>query len=176
MQSQSGVPSAALQGCLEVCSRCNAVVETLAITDRDGAVYRVVGPHVRHCLDHFLAFLTGLPEGRIDYDARERDPGVETDPNKALDVLDMVTVRLEGLSLSESDQAISVVQLACPDAAPSMVPSSVDRELIFLSSHTVHHLALMIEIAGAKGVKLPSRFGVAFSTARYREHGDEGRR
>jgi hypothetical protein len=176
MQTDTGVASAALQGCLEVCGRCKTVVEVLAISDRDGSVYRAVGPHIRHCLDHFLTLLAGLPENRIDYDARERDPVVEADPQKALDVLDMVTVRLEGLGGTECGRAVEVVQLASPDAAPSVVPSSLERELLFLSSHTVHHLALIIEIAGARGVKLPTKLGVAFSTERYRERGDEGRR
>ncbi len=37
-----------------------------------------IGSHFRHILDHYQAFFSGLESGRIDYDARERDPDTET--------------------------------------------------------------------------------------------------
>lgn len=175
MTSDSGVATAALKGCLEVCRRCQTVVETLAITDRGRSAYGAVGPHVRHCVDHFLAFFSGLSAGRVDYDARCRDREVEQDPGRALEILDLIGVRLESLAGADPERPLQVVQLACPEAAPSTVASSLDRELLFLSSHTIHHLALIVELATARGVDLPRSIGVAFSTARYRERGDEGR-
>src|SRR5262245_50789129 len=38
-----------------------------------------VGVHLRHVLDHYDAFLDGVESGRVDYDARERDPATEND-------------------------------------------------------------------------------------------------
>ena len=41
---------------------------------------RTVGPHLRHVLDHYSALLAGLPDFRVDYDARARDSHLESDP------------------------------------------------------------------------------------------------
>lgn len=40
---------------------------------------RTVGPHLRHVLDHYSAFIAGLPAFRVDYDARAREPRLESD-------------------------------------------------------------------------------------------------
>jgi hypothetical protein len=47
--------------------------------------------------------------------------------------------------------------------------SSVGRELQMLSSHAVHHFALIGFILGLLGVTLPPNFGVAPSTLHHRE-------
>jgi hypothetical protein len=48
-----------------------------------------------------------------------------------------------------------------------MVESSIERELIFLSGHTIHHLALIDYILRSKGVAIGNAAGTAFSTAAY---------
>ena len=53
------------------------------------------------------------------------------------------------------------------DAAPPWSTSSVERELQFLSSHTVHHYALIAVILRLNGVQPEEGFGVAPSTQRY---------
>ncbi|GJM27225.1 MAG: hypothetical protein DHS20C16_36400 [Phycisphaerae bacterium] len=46
--------------------------------------------------------------------------------------------------------------------------SSVDRELVFLSGHMVHDLALMVLIAERTGAGPSTELGVAYSTATFR--------
>jgi len=36
-----------------------------------------IGKHVRHIIDHYLCFFTGLEVGRINYDKRQRDIKIE---------------------------------------------------------------------------------------------------
>ena len=36
-----------------------------------------VGPHMRHVLDHYSSFISGVESGVINYDDRERDTQVE---------------------------------------------------------------------------------------------------
>ncbi|KAB2959616.1 MAG: hypothetical protein F9K18_11520, partial [Thermoanaerobaculia bacterium] len=36
-----------------------------------------VGAHFRHVIEHYSCFLSGCAGGRMDYDARERDPELE---------------------------------------------------------------------------------------------------
>ncbi len=169
-------PSSALKGCLEVCVRCTAVVETLAGRDGGSEQYRIIGPHLRHCLDHFLALLRGLDDGCIDYDFRERCPRLERHPERALEVLGEISARLAALVAEPGERAVEVAQLGSADGRPSTVRSSLERELLFLSSHTVHHLAIMIEIARAHSIELPAQLGVAFSTARHAERNGEAQR
>ena len=38
-----------------------------------------IGRHVRHVLDHYIAFQSGLESGEVDYDMRSRDSAVEKD-------------------------------------------------------------------------------------------------
>jgi hypothetical protein len=47
-------------------------------------------------------------------------------------------------------------------------PSSVGRELLFLSSHTVHHWALVAALLRHQGIEPGVEFGVAPSTLDHR--------
>ncbi|AFP29100.1 hypothetical protein MRBBS_0162 [Marinobacter sp. BSs20148] len=49
------------------------------------------------------------------------------------------------------------------------VKTSVERELVFLASHTIHHTAIIGMLAEQAGVKVSSDFGVHPSTLRYLE-------
>ena len=51
---------------------------------------------------------------------------------------------------------------------PALMQSTVERELLFASSHAIHHVALVLRIAEKYGAHLPGELGVAFSTATYR--------
>jgi hypothetical protein len=45
----------------------------------------------------------------------------------------------------------------------------LERELVFLSGHAIHHIAIMALSAAAAGVTLPAELAVAFSTEAHRE-------
>jgi len=42
-----------------------------------------IGGHYRHCLDHFTSLLRGLDAEAVDYDHRERDARIESQPGFA---------------------------------------------------------------------------------------------
>ena len=74
---------AAVQGCLEACRRCRCLVEIIGEQEASLArrAYEVIGPHLRHCLDHFVCFLRGLDSGTehffnrlADWVIRHREP------------------------------------------------------------------------------------------------------
>ena len=59
-----------------------------------------------------------------------------------------------------------------PEDAPNadeFLQSTIARELQVLSSHSIHHFALIAVTLQAFGVSVPPSFGVARSTLRYRE-------
>ncbi len=128
-----------------------------------------IGSHLRHCLDHYANFFGGLPTGRIDYDARARDPRVESERSYAQTVLRDLLARMKALSDAEGDRVIRV-KMDCgdqTDPASWWTESTVRRELQFLISHTVHHYALIAMILRLQQVDPGPGFGVAPSTLRY---------
>jgi len=126
-----------------------------------------IGGHLRHCLDHYQSFLGGMENGRIDYDARERDVLVETQPAAARERLGEVLRAMEALLESELPEGVQVKMDCGGDEIPWQ-PSTAGRELQFLVSHTVHHFAMIGGICQALGVRVDEGFGVAPSTLRHR--------
>jgi len=157
----------AVAGCLEACRRCTAFIETIRDAEAPAAVraYAAVGPHVRHCLDHFTCLLRGLEAGRVDYDARDRDAVVEREPERALQLLAEVVAGLRAIAPDALARPLSVLLQAAPDPARGAVASHLERELMFLSGHTIHHLAIMALLAEREGVVVPGGLDVAFSTS-----------
>lgn len=127
-----------------------------------GSAAPAVGPHFRHCLDFYLCFLDGLERGLIDYDGRERRPDVERNRETAIAALAAVAERLAHIASDRLTEPIAVHPEATP--ADDRVDSTVARELQFLSSHTVHHYALIALALRLDDRPVPAEFGVAPST------------
>ena len=163
--SSSADRASAVRGCLEACRRCRVVVETILEQGAESAdrAYRAIGPHMRHCVDHFVCLLRGVESGTVDYDARDRGEHLERDPRQLLERLDWIDERLR--SLDAEAPRLEVRQEAEADGAPVTVESNLERELVFLSGHTIHHIAIMGLVAEAAGVSIPQGLDVAFSTA-----------
>ena len=154
------------------------------LVERIGPLYAEPGPHgqastgahMRHVLDCYLCFLRGLEsetpgsEIRVNYDARERDPRVETDGNHASGVIRSIVHSLERLTETDLNRPLKVqVDAAAWQQHDELwSDSSVGRELQFLLSHTVHHFALMALILRAQGADPGADFGVAPSTLEHR--------
>jgi len=130
-----------------------------------------IGSHFRHILDHYLAFFSGLESGRIDYDARERDPDTETNLSTARARAEATVRELAEISPDLLDRTIAVNTRTTsrPNHPPEWAPSTVRREMAFLLSHSVHHYALINLLARSGGVELPRSFGVAPSTLVHRQ-------
>lgn len=159
-----------------------ALLETIddgAFTRTSPPVYNSgVGPHLRHCIDHYDRFLDGHRTGRVDYDARARDRRLETDRLAARQALLDIAAALDAVAPDALDAPVDVVmdwgwaddtaRSGVGDPRASGCPSTVRRELLFLVSHTVHHYALIAQILRHQGVDVPAGFGIAPSTLRHR--------
>lgn len=139
----------------------------------DRSVYEVspplgigtVGQQLRHCLEFYDCFLDGLGAGRIDYDARQRDERIETDPERGVAVLEGVVEALDALPPGVEGRPLVVLEGSKRSAEQA---SSVGRELQFLSSHAVHHWALIAALLRQQGIEPGEEFGVAPSTLEHR--------
>ncbi len=162
---------AVLVGCLESCERLLGVADSLT-REQYCACWKArngIGPHLRHCYEHLAALCQGLNEGCIRYDARARDSHIEQDPVAFKQAMDPVVAWMRSLAGADLDQPLTVCQIPRIDALESVSDSTLRRELLFLTSHTIHHLAIVGMLAEVQGVILPRELGVAYSTTTH-EH------
>jgi hypothetical protein len=128
---------------------------------------------LRHVIEFYECFLDGLESAHIDYDARKRDLAIESSPAAAATRICSIIDRLE------TDPALhydNVLFVRAEDADGMLLTdpyliSSVARELAVLSSHTIHHFALIAMTLCAHGMPMDPDFGVAPSTLRFRGRG-----
>lgn len=128
-----------------------------------------VGSHLRHCIDFYNRFLSGVYSGKVDYDKRERDPRVESDRAYASAELERIEQALQVFGKGPEGMRIEVQSDAGTGDSEHWAYSSVERELQVLASHTVHHYALIAVILRSTGHDPGREFGVAPSTLRYWE-------
>ena len=124
-----------------------------------------IGGHYRHCLDHFTSLLRGLDADAVDYDHRERDVRIESEPGFALALTQQMRTRLETLPIGALDAAVSArCEVSYAPGDSPLTGSTFGRELVYCIAHAIHHYALISIMARLMEVKLPEHFGVAPST------------
>jgi hypothetical protein len=127
------------------------------------------GAHLRHIVEFYQCFLEGLQSSHIDYDARRRDEAIESSRGAASAAIRTIIRTLE-TSVELRGERIIWVRMedaAASDVRESFMESSISRELQVLSSHTVHHFALIAMTLRMHGVEMDPDFGMAPSTLRY---------
>ena len=110
-------------------------------TSPPGLAPHRVGSHLRHVLEFYQCFLDGLATSRIDYDSRKRDESIERRRQSATTSIRSIIPLLEEVSSFEGDWELAV-RMENADEDVYLI-SSVGRELQALSSHTIHHYALI---------------------------------
>ncbi|MEM6639055.1 MAG: DinB family protein [Pseudomonadota bacterium] len=126
-----------------------------------------LGAHVRHVVDHVDCLLSGLENGVVNYDHRERAVRTERDRVYAIDQLIKRMERLGALKATSRDTALRIhMDTGCGQV--QWADSSLTRELQFVISHTIHHYALMAAILVHANLDVPKDFGVSPSTLRHR--------
>jgi uncharacterized damage-inducible protein DinB len=133
-----------------------------------GAGASSVGAQYRHLLEHYQCLLAGLTVGRVDYDARRRDPVIEGSRSRARQVTEEIIAALAQLAETSTDHWLQVQIRGNPDDGPTWSVSTLGRELQFLLSHTIHHHALIKLLLAARAIPVEADFGLAPSTLGYR--------
>lgn len=124
-----------------------------------------IGPQLRHCADFYRALLDGLAGGRIDYDARKRDPLFEVNRAYAARELDALADAVRTLDrLPDRSLEVHTEATVLERVGDAWCASSLRRELFVLLSHTVHHHALVRERLRRRGIDPGEDFGIAPST------------
>lgn len=148
------------------------------VTQIDATAYSTVpsgfaphraGAHLRHVLEFYSCFFEGLDSSHIDYDSRKRDESIESSPHRAAETIRTIVRKLETDPQLRTER---IIWVRMEDAEGSgirdcFMESSISRELQALSSHTVHHFALIAMTLRMQGLDMDAAFGTAPSTRRY---------
>jgi hypothetical protein len=129
-----------------------------------------IGQHTRHIIEFYNCLIEqneDQSEPVINYAKRRRDFVIESQPDHALQYVEMICRRLQELNAGRN------CMLDCTEHGQEnlLVSSTIGRELIYNIEHTIHHLAI-VKIAlkaTAPSIDLPEHFGVAPSTIRHRQ-------
>ncbi len=159
----------AIQGCLQACERCERILDAVTgeIFARERPGHQSIGAHLRHALDHIVCFMRGLPGGIVDYGSRDRDEALERDPELFRKALHESMDALRAIPAERMGDAIQTRQTVSLDSEPELLSSTVERELAFLSSHTIHHIAILMQFCREEGLELPQGIALAYSTSAY---------
>lgn len=124
------------------------------------AFQSTIGEHFRHILEHFVCFFEQLECNTICYDQRQRDRRLEQDFEFALETIAKLENELQNFDPSYFEKSY----LICDQQTSGPIITSLERELLFLQSHTTHHYAIIAAIARAHGTQPQADFGVAIAT------------
>ena len=144
------------------------------ITEEDfckpsNALNATIGQHLRHTLEFFICLEQGYELGVVNYDKRIHNKAMENDKFIALQTI--LQIR-EFINAGQGDKSLKLEVGYLPDSDESeTINTNYLRELVYNIEHAVHHMAIMkIGIREvADYIVLPSDFGIAVSTLRYKE-------
>lgn len=128
-----------------------------------------IGQHLRHTLEFFICLEQGYELGVVNYDKRIHNKAMENDKHIALHTLYQIK---EFVTANQVDKPLNLEVGYKPDSEETIaITTNYLRELTYNIEHAVHHMAIMkIGIREvAEYIPLPSDFGVAVSTLRYKD-------
>jgi uncharacterized damage-inducible protein DinB len=133
------------------------------------ALHASIGQHLRHTLEFFICLEQGYEAGVINYDNRTHNKAMENDKFIALHAIRQIQ---NFINKNAGDKSLTLEVGYMPTSEqPVSIASNYLREVVYNIEHAVHHMAIMkIGIQEvANYIQLPSDFGIAVSTLRYRE-------
>ncbi|TXR53757.1 DinB family protein [Reinekea thalattae] len=160
---------------------CQANIEALNqlvdLINKSKTIYKTktdatasIGEHCRHILDHYRAVQKGLENCCIDYNLRTRNSAEETQFESALDNIEQISAWLNNLQQSDYSDVAVISEICLDQEQSETLSSNLDRELLYLLNHSIHHLAYASLSARNLGIELPKHIGLAPGTATYLRH------
>lgn len=135
------------------------------------AFQSAIGTHFRHILEHYRCFLVQIDDHLFRYDKRARDQRLETDLNYAQETVYEVIESLKQFDMSLFTDQYEIGELQVDGDLTEYliggVNTTLERELMFLQSHSMHHYAMIAAMTRALGLQPNADFGVAIPTRNY---------
>lgn len=128
-----------------------------------------IGQHIRHILEFYLCLLNGRGKKVVNYDSRERNLDLETNPAFAIYTIDKLC---SNFILIQHDQELFLEgDFSSDDNSQLSIKSSINRELAYCLEHSIHHQALIKVGLKEQNIEnlLDENFGVAPATIRHKQ-------
>lgn len=166
------------EACKDILMQLQSVIKNLKEEDFFKPISSLnqstLGQHVRHTLEFFTCLIENLENGIINYDKRDHDKIIETDPTVALAVIENL-IHFLSKPLNEKELILEA-NYSFDNSPNSLIKTNFSRELAYNIEHAIHHMAI-IKI-GIKEIapylKLDDHFGVAVSTIKYQAQNKAG--
>jgi len=130
-----------------------------------------IGGHYRHCLDHFTSLTRADGCDMVDYDHRDRDQRIETNPEFARALTESMRIELQSWPLEDLESKVRVrCEVSYSHGDSPETNSTFARELAYCVAHAIHHFALIAVMARLMEISLPPTFGVAPSTVAHQRN------
>ncbi|MDD9893589.1 MAG: hypothetical protein OXT49_08810 [Gammaproteobacteria bacterium] len=127
----------------------------------------MVGPHLRHVIEHYQLLLEGVETGQVDYERRTRGGCIESDPEAALSAIAELEDALTHRPLPMDAPIKAEFAVGMVGEEQMAAQSSLGRELQFVGLHAIHHYAFVALALKEAHIALPDGFGIAPGTRRY---------
>jgi hypothetical protein len=126
-----------------------------------------IGGHARHIIEFYDCLIQSAETGIVNYDARQRDMQIEQNRDYAISIIKKIITKLK--NVHDCTKNI-VLEVKFGGNTVRGIPTSFQREEVYLIEHSIHHFALIrIGIqTNFKTVEIDKNFGVAFSTLEFR--------
>lgn len=127
-----------------------------------------LGMHNRHIIEFYQCLLLSGNTSCVNYDKRERNLLLENNVSYAVECIEEVTGKLQSINLNQTIEL--QMDISC-NGNEKTVESNVDREMVYLLEHTIHHMAILKMgcIVSFPHIKLEADFGVAYSTIKHKK-------
>ena len=121
-----------------------------------------IGEHTRHIIEMFQCLENQYEQGLVNYDKRERNIAIQTDPAQAIQSIEAIAAALD-----KRNKPVTLQQII--DGEEIRIESNYYRELLYNLEHCIHHQALIkVAILQCENIAVGPDFGVARSTIEYR--------
>ena len=122
-----------------------------------------IGEHIRHIIEMFQCLENQYEKGIVNYDSRERNILIQTNPAYALQVIQQIQKRV-----GRPNKKIELQQII--NGEEIRIESNYFRELLYNLEHCIHHQALIkVAVLRHEALIIDENFGVAPSTLAYRK-------
>jgi len=124
------------------------------------------GEHMRHIIDHFLSLKLSNKNSVVDYDLRNRKSDIESNKDFALQQLLIIKQWLLSLDEAILDLKLNIkTEVSLSEKHSALIISNFARELVFVTSHAVHHFSIISIAMQMQELTLDDSFGIAPATA-----------
>ena len=161
-----------VQGFIEAIDQALEILRSIKSEDYREAAKPIldysIGSHFRHNLDVFNSIKAGFDTGLVDYDIRRRGHSVEINIDEAVNEHQLLKEWVQSVADKDVNKIVKIKSEALLSKTKSIeIEGSLAREMLFASSHAVHHYAIISTALKYRGSVVDKNIGYAPATASY---------